>query len=464
MAGELLDALVGSGEPKTHTSSIFGNQNIESTVASLESGSCKPKETEPKELIKINGIPKTLEYIEVESTPIEYNKGDKFKEYEIIEFLGEGGMGIVYKAKDKEGKHVVIKFLLDGEMFKDDGSGEIDDNIGIVNFSPKHDALNHPNLIKLREITIDPEKREFYMVLDYLKGRVLCDLKYFEDDKIPPYQRKLSLIDRLDLSIDIMEAIRHINKNGAVHRDLKPENIMICQGAKGLEAKLFDFESMTYSGQVIKSGLILGSSKYLAPEQIEDNLQAPSLDIHAGGITIYELLSGKRALVAISKEKFEKDNILPSDYFHTKKDLTESKELRNKIRDQFKQRIYEEINKARDKYHMESGSYDNLLKQADILSELLADCFQEYDKRPEASEILQSLKEIREKINPLTYMQEENNTHASAHFKKGLICIRDQMKLERQEYHRTPTLGRRWNNAGILLRGAKNTIKKYLSR
>src|SRR5215469_9882908 len=147
--------------------------------------------------------------------------GTTISHYEILEKLGEGGMGLVFKARDTQlGRFVAIKVLI--------SAGEANDHRArFIQEARAASALNHPNIIIIHDIVEIPEGE--CIVMEFVRGRTLADM--IEAGRIPT-------IDCLKYATQIADAISAAHSIGIVHRDLKPANVMVTP--EGL-AKVLDF-------------------------------------------------------------------------------------------------------------------------------------------------------------------------------------------------------------------------------
>ena len=212
--------------------------------------------------------------------------------YEIIEKLGQGGMGEVYRALDKTlGRHVAIKVL--PEIFTRDLER-------LARFGREARvlaALNHPNIAAIYGLEKSDGRR--LLVLELAEGETL---------KIKLDRGKLSLEEALETCRQIAEGLEGAHEKGIIHRDLKPGNIMIASEGKvkildfGL-AKAFSGEttaidiasSPTITADMTKPGVLLGTAAYMSPEQARNRAIDKKTDIWAFGCVLYECLTGKRA-------------------------------------------------------------------------------------------------------------------------------------------------------------------------
>ncbi|MEZ4534078.1 MAG: serine/threonine-protein kinase [Cyanobacteriota/Melainabacteria group bacterium] len=183
--------------------------------------------------------------------------------YELIEKLGEGGMGRVYRVRDLAlDKEFAIK-ILQQDLSKDASA--------LKRFNQEIDAaaaLSHANLISIyKHGTTD--NGEPYLVMDYLKGPSLAELIEKGTDFAANADRLL------DIFIQICEALAHAHENGVIHRDIKPSNIIITKSADGKDlVKIVDFgiarvieASNRETHNLTQTGEVFGSPHYMSPEQ-----------------------------------------------------------------------------------------------------------------------------------------------------------------------------------------------------
>ncbi|HYF51175.1 MAG TPA: protein kinase [Planctomycetota bacterium] len=203
----------------------------------------------------------------------------KIGEYEILEEINRGGMGIVYKARDPQlRRQVAIKVLLAGE-------GATDEDIKRFQREAQSTArLQHSNIVPIYAVGTHEGKP--YFVMDFIEGKTAKQLK--EEGRISP---------RLALGIieGVAEALHHAHLNGVVHRDVKPGNILV---DKFERAQLMDFglaRRVDEDLDITQAGTTMGTPSYMAPEQAEgklDQVDAQS-DLYSAGACLYELLTGQ---------------------------------------------------------------------------------------------------------------------------------------------------------------------------
>ncbi|MFO7446789.1 MAG: protein kinase [Ignavibacteriaceae bacterium] len=204
--------------------------------------------------------------------------GLKIGHYRIVDILGEGGMGIVYKALDiKLERYVAIKIL---------SSQAINNPQFVERFKreAKNQAkLNHPNIVPVYGFT--EENHILGIVMEYVEGETL--------EHLIESRGRIPLIEALHILRQILEGSSYAHNKGFVHRDIKPSNIII--NNEGV-AKIMDFgisKSMNETRGITKTGTKLGTILYMSPEQVKALDPTSQSDIYSTGITFYEMISGK---------------------------------------------------------------------------------------------------------------------------------------------------------------------------
>ena len=204
--------------------------------------------------------------------------------YEVIEKIGEGGMGAVYKALDiRLGRSVALK------MLPGDAVANSERKRRFALEAKAASALNHPNIITIYDI--DVADGVDFIAMEYVAGHTLAEL-------IPP--DGMEPARAIQLGAQIADALATAHQSGIVHRDLKPSNIMV--NAQG-RVKVLDFglakliepvsgeRAATRTVQT-REGTILGTVSYMAPEQAEGKPVDQRADIFSFGAVLYEMLSG----------------------------------------------------------------------------------------------------------------------------------------------------------------------------
>ena len=220
--------------------------------------------------------------------------GKRLAHYEIVEPIGKGGMGEVYRAKDEKlGRQVAIKVLLDAFAQDAQRMARFEREARLLA------SVNHPNVATLHGFESSGDTR--FLVMELVDGETLAERVA---------RGPIPLVEALPLFIGIAEGLEAAHEKGVLHRDLKPANIKV--GADG-KPKILDFglakeleggaegsssESPTMTAAATRSGVIMGTAAYMSPEQARGKLADKSSDVWAFGAVFYEMLTGKRAFEA----------------------------------------------------------------------------------------------------------------------------------------------------------------------
>ena len=211
--------------------------------------------------------------------------GRRISHFEVLEKLGEGGMGVVYKARDLElGRTVALK-MLPASLSADPGR-----RARFLQEAQAASALNHPGIVTVYEIF--REDGNEFIAMEYLDGKTLAD-------SIGPKGMKLE--EALRVGEQIAAALGAAHGAGIVHRDLKPANVMVT----GLGvAKVLDFglAKLTETGPedatLTEAGTVMGTIAYMSPEQAEGKAVDWRSDIFSFGSLLYEMVTGRKAFGA----------------------------------------------------------------------------------------------------------------------------------------------------------------------
>ncbi len=200
---------------------------------------------------------------------------NSFLHYEVIEKLGEGGMGVVYLAHDtKLNRKVALKFL----------SRRISlDSVEKERFLQEARAaasLNHPHIAQV--YAIEEVGDEVFIVMEYINGKEL---------RTVINEAELNLGEKKSIAIQIAEGLQAAQNKGIIHRDIKSGNIML---AANNSVKIMDFGLARIEGapQITKTGTTIGTVSYMSPEQLKNNQVDKRSDIWAYGVVLYELFTG----------------------------------------------------------------------------------------------------------------------------------------------------------------------------
>ncbi len=203
--------------------------------------------------------------------------GEIIGHYHILEELGRGGMGVVYKAEDIRLKRLVALKFLPMEMTEDSEAKE-----RFIQEARAASAIEHPNICVIHEIN-ETEEGQLYMVMGYYEGETLKER--IRRGNIP-------VSEAIDIAIQIASGLSRAHQKGIIHRDIKPANIIITED--GL-VKILDFGIAKLKGKtdITAQDTMVGTINYMSPEQIQGNKVDQRTDIWALGVVLYEMLTGK---------------------------------------------------------------------------------------------------------------------------------------------------------------------------
>jgi len=197
--------------------------------------------------------------------------------YKILEKLGGGGMGVVYKAEDTKLKRLVALKFLPPDLTRDDEAKE-----RFVNEAQAASALDHPNICTIYEIDEDEVGRMF-IAMAYYEGETL-------QKKVASNQLSVSSV--IEIASQIATGLAKAHEHGITHRDIKPANVMI---TKDGVAKILDFGLAKLAGRakLTKTGSTMGTAAYMSPEQARGEEVDHRTDIWALGVVLYEMITGQ---------------------------------------------------------------------------------------------------------------------------------------------------------------------------
>ncbi len=202
--------------------------------------------------------------------------GETISHYRITDKLGEGGMGVVYRAEDtKLERTVALKFLASHLVGDDEGRERF------LREAKAAAALDHNNICTVYEI--DKAEGQTFLAMAFIAGQSL-------KDKIA--ERPLKLDEALDLAIQTARGLEAAHKKGIVHRDIKPANLMLTEEDT---VKIMDFGLAQLAGRtkLTKSGSSLGTPAYMSPEQTLGDKTDHRSDIWSLGVVLYEAVTGQ---------------------------------------------------------------------------------------------------------------------------------------------------------------------------
>ncbi|WP_254508389.1 serine/threonine-protein kinase [Anatilimnocola floriformis] len=206
----------------------------------------------------------------------------QFGNYDLVDTIAKGGMGIVYKAKHRKLNRIVaLKMIL---------SGQFADELEVQRFYAEAEAaarLRHPNIVGIHDI--GECEGQHYFSMDYIEGKSLSDL--LKDQALQP-RHAAKLMEA------IASAMHYAHVEGVVHRDLKPSNVLLDASGSPLITD-FGLAKQVHSGggqsQMTMSGTVVGTPSYMPPEQAAGKIELVNIrsDVYSLGAILYELLSGR---------------------------------------------------------------------------------------------------------------------------------------------------------------------------
>jgi serine/threonine protein kinase/Tol biopolymer transport system component len=233
--------------------------------------------------------------------------GKKVSHYRVLEILGGGGMGVVYKAEDiKLGRRVALKFLPD-EMASDPAAME-----RFKREARAASALNHSNICTI--YSVEEHNGQPFIAMELLEGQTLRELIGLTEGATGTATGKepLPLGKLLEIAIQISEGLDAAHQKGIIHRDIKPANVFITSQGR---AKILDFglaKSQEFEGSdlgpshameahsvtnlnLTRTGTTIGTAGYMSPEQVRGEKVDSRTDLFSFGLVLYEIAVGRRA-------------------------------------------------------------------------------------------------------------------------------------------------------------------------
>jgi TolB-like protein/tRNA A-37 threonylcarbamoyl transferase component Bud32 len=203
--------------------------------------------------------------------------GRTVSHYKILEKLGEGGMGVVYRAEDTTLKRIVALKFLPPELTSDAAAKQ-----RFIHEAQAASSLDHPNICTIYEIGETPEGQTF-ICMTCCTGSTLK--KHIEGGPLP-------VATAVDIAIQIARGLSRAHEAGVIHRDIKPANIMVTDRG---EVKILDFGLAKFAGQtgLTRLGTTVGTAAYMSPEQARGDVVDHRTDIWSLGVVLYEMIAGR---------------------------------------------------------------------------------------------------------------------------------------------------------------------------
>jgi len=202
--------------------------------------------------------------------------GQTISHYKILEKLGEGGMGVVYKAHDlKLDRMVAVKFL------PPHLSASADSKARFQQEAKATAALNHPNILGVYEI--DEQNGAMFFAMEYIEGMTL-------KKHIANLKSGIPVVQALEWTGQIAAGLKAAHDKNIVHRDIKPENVMLTSDGK-LKIMDFGIAKLKSSSGLTKTGTSMGTISYMSPEQAQGDAADQRSDVWSLGVVLYEMLT-----------------------------------------------------------------------------------------------------------------------------------------------------------------------------
>jgi serine/threonine protein kinase len=206
--------------------------------------------------------------------------GRTVSHYRVLDRLGSGGMGVVYRAEDLQlGRHVALKFL-SREFAQDRAARD-----RFQREARAASALNHPNVCTVYSV-------------EECAGQPVISMELVEGDTLAALlaRQPMPAPQALALAIQVAAALEAAHRKGVVHRDLKPGNLMVTSfGVKVLDFGIAKIDRPAAPQPVTKYGTVMGTPHYMSPEQLQGGETDARSDIFSFGLVLYEMLTGRRA-------------------------------------------------------------------------------------------------------------------------------------------------------------------------
>lgn len=254
----------------------------DATIAPEQAGDSPPAGTDPSDGLQADTVLPNSGIVAGERGQVAASTGTTvryFGDYELLEEVARGGMGVVYKAKQVSlNRNVALKMILAGRL-----ASESD----VQRFHTEAEAaarLDHPGIVPVYEV--GEHEGQHYFSMGYVEGQSLADK--LNDGPLPPKEAA-------ELAKQLAEAVVYAHEQGVIHRDLKPANVLLDNGG---QPRITDFglaKKMEVDSNLTGSGQILGTPSYMPPEQAGGKTQevGPTADVYALGAVLYTMLTGR---------------------------------------------------------------------------------------------------------------------------------------------------------------------------
>ena len=199
--------------------------------------------------------------------------------YEVVGELGQGAMGVVYKATDPLIDRIVAIKTITLSLAQEERE---EYEARFYQEAKAAGRLSHPNIVTIFDVGRSGDIA--YIAMEFLQGRELRDI--LNDEKLLPVDQVLDIVAQVALGL------AYAHEHGIIHRDVKPSNIMVLRDG---HAKITDFGIARMASAAVRTqtGMVLGSPKYMSPEQVMGKLTDQRSDIFSLGVMLYEMLTGQ---------------------------------------------------------------------------------------------------------------------------------------------------------------------------
>ncbi len=223
---------------------------------------------------------------------------ERIGKYRVVEVIGRGGMGSVYKAHD-----ALLDRMVAIKVMAEESEGGAEARARFLREAQSAARLNHSNIITVYELGED--QGQIFIVMELLEGQPLS--RIIDQVSPPPLRRKLGLM------IQVCEGLAFAHQRGVVHRDIKPANVFVLENG---QVKILDFGIARVGGSdLTRTGLLMGTPNYMSPEQARGRRTDARSDIFSVGAVFYELLSSRKPFAADdyfeTMEKVRSEDPLP---------------------------------------------------------------------------------------------------------------------------------------------------------
>ena len=197
--------------------------------------------------------------------------------YKIVELVGEGAMGTVYRATDSVlGRTVAIK-VMNASIAR-----QQDHRQRFLREAQAAGSLQHPNVVTIYDL--GELEGHLFIAMEFVHGTDL--------ERLMTAVEPLKLQSKLDIIVDVLMGLSYAHKHGIIHRDIKPANIRVAEDG---HAKIMDFGvAHLASSDMTRTGLVVGTPSYMAPEQVMGGKAVPGTDLFAVGAVLYHLITGSK--------------------------------------------------------------------------------------------------------------------------------------------------------------------------